>query len=69
MCNLDTVVEEASALQATLISEQLSQTKVPHTSGQNSVKPEPTGAVGQCCSSEGPCGRPEGAVGCYSSPT
>ncbi|MEQ2211098.1 hypothetical protein XENOCAPTIV_026458 [Xenoophorus captivus] len=33
-----------------------------------SVKPEPTAAVGQCCSSEGPCGGPEGAVGCYSSP-
>ncbi|KAK5604780.1 hypothetical protein CRENBAI_010895 [Crenichthys baileyi] len=68
MCNLDTVVEKASALQATLISEQLSQTKVPHTSGQNSVKPESTAAVGQCCSSEGPCGGPKGAVRCCSSP-
>ncbi|KAM4730375.1 cytoplasmic tRNA 2-thiolation protein 2 isoform 2-T2 [Anableps anableps] len=66
VCSLDTVVEEASALQATLISEQLSQTKAPQTSV--AVKSEPAAAVGQCCSSEGPCGRTEGAVGCYISP-
>ncbi|KAM4600088.1 cytoplasmic tRNA 2-thiolation protein 2 [Fundulus diaphanus] len=68
MCSLDTVVEEASALQATLISEQLSQTKAPLITGQNSVEPEPSAAVGRCCSAEGPCEGTQVAVGCCSSP-
>ncbi|XP_027863661.1 cytoplasmic tRNA 2-thiolation protein 2 isoform X1 [Xiphophorus couchianus] len=57
VCGLDTAAEEASALQATLISEQLSRSSV-------SVKPEPPSTVGQCCSSERPCGGAEGASDC-----
>lgn len=70
MCSLDTVVDEASALQATLISEQLSQSKVPHPSGLKSVpvKPEAVAAAGQCCTTDGPCGGAEGADNCCTSP-
>ncbi|XP_062327898.1 cytoplasmic tRNA 2-thiolation protein 2 isoform X1 [Osmerus eperlanus] len=71
MCALDTTVEEASAFQATLISEQLSQRKDPGltpsppapVSGSSPVSP------GQCCSSAGSqregCG--SGEVCCSSS--
>ncbi|XP_037530472.1 cytoplasmic tRNA 2-thiolation protein 2 [Nematolebias whitei] len=50
MCSLDTAVEKASALQATLISEQLSHTKIQNT---GPVKPEATLSAEQCCSSSG----------------
>ncbi|XP_042289242.1 cytoplasmic tRNA 2-thiolation protein 2 isoform X1 [Thunnus maccoyii] len=78
MCALDTTVENASAFQATLISEQLSQTKY---LGANStafpkqspapVRSESTAPPGQCCSSGGgggeDCGRTVEGGGCCSS--
>ncbi|XP_075941650.1 cytoplasmic tRNA 2-thiolation protein 2 isoform X1 [Anarhichas minor] len=76
MCALDTAVENASAFQATLISEQLSQTKAPGATSaavlrQNPapLEPESTAATGQCCSSGGgeDCGKAVGGVGCCSS--
>lgn len=73
VCALDTAVEKASAFQATLISEQLSQTKalgsgIPrHNSAP--VKPESAASNGQCCSFTGEedCGRAAGGRGCCSS--
>ncbi|XP_053188475.1 cytoplasmic tRNA 2-thiolation protein 2 isoform X2 [Scomber japonicus] len=60
MCALDTTVENASAFQATLISEQLSQTKS-LAGGQS----EWTAPTGQCCSSgEGGAGGAGGGEGC-----
>ncbi|XP_072247654.1 cytoplasmic tRNA 2-thiolation protein 2 [Leuresthes tenuis] len=73
MCALDTAAEKASALQATLISEQLSHSACPATSSgilkQNPgpVKAEST-AAGRCCSSAGgeDCGGTAGGGGCCS---
>ncbi|XP_026212663.1 cytoplasmic tRNA 2-thiolation protein 2 [Anabas testudineus] len=76
MCALDTAVEEASALQATLISEQLSQTTSPGATRTTTprpnrapVEPESSAPTGQCCSSGGQehCGRAESGGGCCSS--
>ncbi|XP_007575610.1 cytoplasmic tRNA 2-thiolation protein 2-like isoform X1 [Poecilia formosa] len=66
VCGLDTAAEEASALQATLISEQLSQSsgEVFHQDDSKPLKPEPPANVGQCCSSERPCGGAEGTGDC-----
>lgn len=73
LCVLDTAVEKASAFQATLISEQLSQTLslgsgIPR---QNSgpVKPTSAASTGQCCSLSGgeDCGRATSGGGCCSS--
>ncbi|KAK2848608.1 hypothetical protein Q5P01_008442 [Channa striata] len=76
MCALDTAVENASAFQATLISEQLSQntsssatrTKIP-TRKLAPVEPESVAPTVQCCSSGGreDCGRAESGGGCCSS--
>ncbi|XP_030012356.1 cytoplasmic tRNA 2-thiolation protein 2 isoform X2 [Sphaeramia orbicularis] len=70
LCALDTTVENASAFQATLISEQLSQTKPPETSSAINPNLNPGSALatttGQCCSGEGECGKKGG--GCCSSP-
>ncbi|XP_049926664.1 cytoplasmic tRNA 2-thiolation protein 2 isoform X1 [Epinephelus moara] len=74
MCTLDTAAENASAFKATLISEQLSQTKSPGATtaeiqrqNQALVEPKSTAATGQCCSSGGreDCGKEGG--GCCSS--
>ncbi|XP_038593759.1 cytoplasmic tRNA 2-thiolation protein 2 [Micropterus salmoides] len=76
MCALDTAVENASAFKATLISEQLSQTKSPGATsadvpGQNPapVESESTAPTGQCCPSGGgeDCGTAAGGRGCCSS--
>ncbi|XP_034754078.1 cytoplasmic tRNA 2-thiolation protein 2 [Etheostoma cragini] len=75
MCALDTAVEKASAFKATLISEQLSQTKSPGGSGaetpqQNSapVEPESAAPSGGCCSSGGEdCVKAASGGGCCSS--
>ncbi|XP_034538290.1 cytoplasmic tRNA 2-thiolation protein 2 [Notolabrus celidotus] len=76
MCALDTTVEDASAFNMTLISEQLSQLKVSgnniaEPSTQNSpAEPESNAPPGQCCSSGGggeDCGRAAGGGGCCSS--
>ncbi|XP_042358638.1 cytoplasmic tRNA 2-thiolation protein 2 [Plectropomus leopardus] len=76
MCNLDTAVENASAFKATLISEQLSQTKSPGASTAESqrqtpapVQPESVAPSGQCCSSGGgeDCGKAWSGGGCCSS--
>ncbi|KAM7385019.1 hypothetical protein PAMP_001118 [Pampus punctatissimus] len=81
MCGLDTVVENASAYQATLISEQLSQTKSLGASSTSVSKQSPaavqsewTAPTGQCCSSScsgggggGGCGRTVEGGGCCSS--
>lgn len=64
LCALDTAVENASAFQATQISEKLSQTKSPETSSaiNPNLNPGSAGAptTGQCCS-EGECGQRGGA--------
>ncbi|XP_015243153.1 PREDICTED: cytoplasmic tRNA 2-thiolation protein 2 [Cyprinodon variegatus] len=65
LSSLEPGAEEASALQATLLSERLSQTRGPLSSVP--VEPEPA-AVGRCCSS-GPCGGADCNAGCSSSPT
>ncbi|XP_056250763.1 cytoplasmic tRNA 2-thiolation protein 2 [Seriola aureovittata] len=76
MCALDTAVENASAFQATLTSEQLSQNKPSGATGTETPRPNPapveqesTAPSGQCCSSGGEdCGRAErGGGGCCSS--
>ncbi|XP_044068998.1 cytoplasmic tRNA 2-thiolation protein 2 isoform X2 [Siniperca chuatsi] len=71
MCALDTAVESASAFKATLISEQLSQTKSPGATSADPapVESESTAAPGQCCSSGGEedCGMAAHAGGCCSS--
>ncbi|AWP14505.1 putative cytoplasmic tRNA 2-thiolation protein 2 isoform 2 [Scophthalmus maximus] len=72
VCALDTAVENASAFQATLTSEQLSQTKYPGAAGTEIPRqnPESSAPSGQCCSSGGAedCGRAErGGGGCCSS--
>ncbi|XP_074501750.1 cytoplasmic tRNA 2-thiolation protein 2 [Sebastes fasciatus] len=76
MCALDSAVENSSAFKATLISEQLSQTKSPGATSaeiprQNPapVEPESTALSGQCCSSGGgeDCGKAAGGGGCCSS--
>ncbi|XP_068583878.1 cytoplasmic tRNA 2-thiolation protein 2 [Cebidichthys violaceus] len=76
MCALDTAVENASAFQATLISEQLSQTKAPGATSAAvprpdlaPMEPESTAAPGQCCSSGGAedCGKAASGAGCCSS--
>ncbi|XP_041644833.1 cytoplasmic tRNA 2-thiolation protein 2 [Cheilinus undulatus] len=78
MCALDTAVDDASAFNMTLISEQLSQIK---SSGNTNteiqrqnpaqVKPELNPPSGQCCSSSSgggeDCGRAASGVGCCSS--
>lgn len=74
MCALDTAVENASAFKATLISEQLSQTKCPEASitenprrNPAQVEPESAAPTGQCCSSVGgeDCGKAvSGGGGC-----
>lgn len=70
----DTTTENAaSAFQATLISEQLSQRKAPGdvSAGTHGPRPapEPVVPTGQCCSSEGAedCGKTGGGQGCCSS--
>ncbi|XP_039995342.1 cytoplasmic tRNA 2-thiolation protein 2 isoform X2 [Xiphias gladius] len=74
MCALDTAAENASAFQATLTSEQLSQIKSPGATRTElprpnpaPVEPESTASTGQCCSSGGgeDCGRADS--GCCSS--
>ncbi|XP_070772191.1 cytoplasmic tRNA 2-thiolation protein 2 [Enoplosus armatus] len=76
MCALDTAVENASAFKATLISEQLSQTKSPGAVSAEiarqkpaPVEPESTAPPGQCCSSGGgeDCGTAASGGGCCSS--
>ncbi|XP_040906523.1 cytoplasmic tRNA 2-thiolation protein 2 [Toxotes jaculatrix] len=76
MCALDTAVENASAFQATLTSEQLSQTKSAGATGTESPRQNPapvelesTPSTGRCCSSGGAedCGRAESGGGCCSS--
>ncbi|CAK6978449.1 cytoplasmic tRNA 2-thiolation protein 2 isoform X1 [Scomber scombrus] len=80
MCALDTTVENASAFQATLISEQLSQTKCLGINSTALPKQSPVGGqsewtapTGQCCSSGGGggggegCGRTVEGGGCCSS--
>ncbi|XP_070833596.1 cytoplasmic tRNA 2-thiolation protein 2 [Chaetodon trifascialis] len=76
MCALDKTVENASAFQATLISEQLSQNKFPRATSteiprqnQVSVEPESSAPTGQCCSSGRgeDCGKAGTAGGCCSS--
>ncbi|KAJ8247332.1 hypothetical protein GJAV_G00245090 [Gymnothorax javanicus] len=67
LCALDTQVEEASAFNATLLSEKLSQKRIP---GSTRVTVAGDGA-GQCCSSGGERGDGCGAKqeGCCSSNT
>ncbi|KAM9364589.1 cytoplasmic tRNA 2-thiolation protein 2 isoform 1-T1 [Pholidichthys leucotaenia] len=69
MCALDTAVERASAFQATLISEQLSQTKpLRATSTTIPEKAEAAAPPRQCCSSAGDdCGSSDRGGGCCSS--
>ncbi|XP_031160562.1 cytoplasmic tRNA 2-thiolation protein 2 [Sander lucioperca] len=75
MCALDTAVEKASAFKATLISEQLSQTKSPGASSaelqrQNPapVELESAAPSGDCCSSGGEnCVKAASGGGCCSS--
>ncbi|KAF7660409.1 hypothetical protein LDENG_00283090 [Lucifuga dentata] len=75
MSDLDTTTVEntASAFQAMLISEQLSQRKAPGvvTAGTQGSRPAPGSAVptGRCCSSGGAedCGKTGSGQGCYSS--
>ncbi|KAK1905948.1 Cytoplasmic tRNA 2-thiolation protein 2 [Dissostichus eleginoides] len=64
VCALDTAAENASAFSATLISEQLSQTKSP---GESRQAPEWTAPASQCCSIVGGelCGN-RGGGGCSS---
>ncbi|KAG9352493.1 hypothetical protein JZ751_020907 [Albula glossodonta] len=70
LCALDTKEEEASAFHATLVSERLSEKRVPESAQVGSASTADT--VGQCCSSgvgqEGSCsGRGQGC--CSSNPT
>ncbi|XP_026165051.1 cytoplasmic tRNA 2-thiolation protein 2 isoform X2 [Mastacembelus armatus] len=78
MCSLDTAPENASAFQATLISEQLSQntflgasrsTKIIPRQNQDPLESEIAAPTGQCCSSGGEegCGSAENYEVCYSS--
>ncbi|XP_070697004.1 cytoplasmic tRNA 2-thiolation protein 2 isoform X2 [Pempheris klunzingeri] len=71
MCVLDTAVENASAFTATLISEQLSQTKSPGATRprQPPVEADSTAPTGQSCSSGGGehCGKAASGGGCCSS--
>lgn len=76
MCALDTAAENASAFNATLISEQLSQNRSPGAPSAAMprpnpapLEPEPAAASGQCCSSGGgeDCGKAASGVGCCSS--
>ncbi|XP_029306319.1 cytoplasmic tRNA 2-thiolation protein 2 isoform X2 [Cottoperca gobio] len=66
VCALDTAAENASAFKATLISEQLSQSKSPKATRPN---PESTAPAGQCCSPAGggDCGKAASDGGCCSS--
>lgn len=72
VCSLDTAVEEASAFQATLISDQLSGSKrggAAEALRPKPGRPESPAPTGQCCSSaEGRgCGTPGSDGGCCSS--
>ncbi|XP_041803404.1 cytoplasmic tRNA 2-thiolation protein 2 [Chelmon rostratus] len=76
MCALDKTVENASAFQATMISEQLSQNKFPGATSaeilrqnQAPVEPESSAPTVQCCSSGRgeDCGRAVTDGGCCSS--
>ncbi|KAM9803814.1 cytoplasmic tRNA 2-thiolation protein 2 [Neosynchiropus ocellatus] len=65
LCGLDTSAGNASAFQATLISEKLSQTRI---SSAFPSSPGPTPAAGQCCAQTGVCGESvEGGDCCSSS--
>ncbi|XP_053731407.1 cytoplasmic tRNA 2-thiolation protein 2 [Synchiropus splendidus] len=64
LCGLDTSAGKASAFQSTLISEQLSQTRI---SSAFASSPGPTSALGQCCDRTGVCGGAEEGVPCCSS--
>ncbi|XP_019959121.1 cytoplasmic tRNA 2-thiolation protein 2 [Paralichthys olivaceus] len=73
VCALDTSLENASSYQATLTSEQLSQTKYPARTRSDRLNPAPvelesSDPSGQCCSSGGgeDCGRAESGEGCCS---
>ncbi|KAM6997024.1 cytoplasmic tRNA 2-thiolation protein 2 isoform 2-T2 [Tautogolabrus adspersus] len=65
MCALDTAVDQASAFNMTLISEQLSQIKSSGNTNTELPRPNP----GSCCSSGGKedCGRAASGGGCCSS--
>ncbi|KAL3972543.1 erythrocyte membrane protein band 4 [Sarotherodon galilaeus] len=74
LCSLDTAVEEPSAFQATLLSDQLSGSKCLRGSAAETLRPNPgrpesPAPTGQCCSSAGgrDCGRPGSDGGCCSS--
>ncbi|XP_034465397.1 LOW QUALITY PROTEIN: cytoplasmic tRNA 2-thiolation protein 2 [Hippoglossus hippoglossus] len=73
VCALDTSVENASSFQATLTSEQLSQTKYPARNKSDRLHPaavelESSVPSGPCCSSGGgeDCGGAESGEGCCS---
>ncbi|KAM3606491.1 uncharacterized protein V6R79_017335 [Siganus canaliculatus] len=69
MCALDTTVENASAFKATLISEQLSQTKPSEVTHQHKgLVGDESASAGQCGSSQGEnCGRALSGGTCCSS--
>ncbi|CAB1450265.1 unnamed protein product [Pleuronectes platessa] len=74
VCTLDTSGENSSSFQATLTSEQLSQTKYPARTKTDRLHPAPVELEssvpsGSCCSSGGgeDCGEVESGEGCCSS--